>query len=103
MFAGHAGRSLRTLGSQTSAPDFFPSTFCIWLHLRHKIQTIIPYSLLFPEALQAELFGVSHGRDLSRYVLSRLGAGRSGRWSRDRLAGDGFVHAGVCVCVCVSV
>ena len=31
---------------------FFPSTFCIWLHLQHKIQTIIPYSLLFPEALR---------------------------------------------------
>lgn len=31
---------------------FFPSTFCIWLHLQDKIQTIIPYSLLFPEALR---------------------------------------------------
>jgi len=39
---------------RTSAPDLSPLHlfFCIWLCLQHRIRPIIPYSLLFPEALR---------------------------------------------------
>lgn len=75
---------------------FFPSTFCIWLHLQYKIQTIIPYSLLFPEALRPsslvhQIYG--HG-SLFSLIPRRWEIWLGGANSEMGL------HACWCVCVC---
>lgn len=74
---------------------FFPSTFCIWLHLQYKIQTIIPYSLLFPEALRpSSLVHQIYGHGSLFSLIPR-------RWEIFTANSEMGLHACWCVCVCV--
>lgn len=74
---------------------FFPSTFCIWLHLQYKIQTIIPYSLLFPEALRpSSLVHQIYGHGSLFSLIPR-------RWEIFTANSEMGLHACWCVCVCI--
>ena len=105
MFAGHTGcsQSLRPLVSVSyqhlllifSPPPFASGCIC---STKYRLSFHIHY--YFPRRWGWALWCVRF-RDLSRYVLSRLRDGRSGRWSRAGLLGDGFVCVCVCMCVCV--